>query len=169
MPPRKTTKAAEKTKSEVDYPAYATKPATDLQERFAAWIPEVTEYDPAAAKTKLAAFNDGVRLATALRMHFQASPENQEVLAQRKAEAEEKKAAPKAAPAKRGRKPKPKAEEDIEEVDEPDEVDEEDEETEEEEEAPAPKRTTRARKAAAGATKAKGGRRKATAGADAPF
>lgn len=164
MPPRGKNKAAA-AETEPDYTAYADKAPTDLQERFAAWIPEVTEYDPSSAKTKVEAFNEGVRLGTALRMEFQRSPENQELLKEKKAAAAAKKAEPKV-PGKRGRKPKPAA---VEEEVEPEEADlEEDEEDEDEEPAPPPKRATR-RKAAAGGASKSSGRRKAAAGADAPF
>lgn len=71
---------------EVDYTTYADKPATDLQERFAEWITDKTEYDPSAAKTKQAAFEDGVRLSVFLRIPFQKSPENQEARAEKAAE-----------------------------------------------------------------------------------
>lgn len=58
---------------------YLTKPPTDLQVRFADWIREQVGYDPTAAKNKLEAFEEGVRIATATRMVFQASPENKAV------------------------------------------------------------------------------------------
>jgi hypothetical protein len=77
--PKQSTEEAER-----DLTIYADKEPTDLQERFAVWIPEATGYDPATAKTKTEAFEEGVRLATALRMIFQASPENQEALAARR-------------------------------------------------------------------------------------
>jgi len=62
--------------TEVDLEAYLTKPPTDLQDRFADWIMEQVGYDPSGAKTKEAAFREGVRIATAIRIVFQASPEN---------------------------------------------------------------------------------------------
>jgi hypothetical protein len=161
MPPRGKTKAAA-AETEPDYTAYANKPPTDLQERFAAWIPEVTEYDPSSAKTKQEAFEEGVRLGTALRMEFQRSPENQELLKEKKAAAAAKKAEPKV-PGKRGRKPKAAVEEEVE----PEEADVEEDEEDEEEAPPPPKRATR-RKATGSASKSSG-RRKAAAGADAPF
>lgn len=80
-----------KESTEVDLEVYLTKPATDLQERFADWIMEQVGYDPSGAKTKEAAFREGVRIATATRMVFQASPENKEATAakrQERAEAE---------------------------------------------------------------------------------
>jgi hypothetical protein len=123
---------------EVDPTTYADKPATALQERFAEWIVSEVGYNPAAAKTKLEAFQEGVRIATATRMVFQASPFNREAnataAAQRasarkaaeaagEAPAPAKKAAPakaapaakKAAPAKRAAKPAPVAETEPEE------------------------------------------------------
>src|SRR6266436_3943409 len=117
-------RATEVEPDETDYPSYVGKAPTDLQGRFAAWIPEVTGYDPTSAKTKEAAFNEGVRLGVALRMKFQASPENQELLEARRAAIEEAKAAPKPK-AKRGRKPKEVEPEDVEpdEDDEPEEDD----------------------------------------------
>ncbi len=64
--------------TEVDLKGYLTKPATSLQDRFADWLmdEDIVGYDPSGAKTKEAAFREGVRLATAMRMVFQASPEN---------------------------------------------------------------------------------------------
>jgi hypothetical protein len=71
---------------EVDFQAYKEKAATDLQERFAGWIIDKLELT-FGTKKEQAAFEEGVRLATALRMVFQASPENQAVLAERRASA----------------------------------------------------------------------------------
>lgn len=163
---------AETEAAEVDYTVYNEKEPTDLQERFGEWITDKLELE-FGTKKEQAAFLNGVRLATALRMHFQASPENQEVIAERKAaRAEEVEEKPKPA-AKRGRKPKPVPEpEDIEEdVDEAEDVDEV-EESEEVEEKPKPvRRTTRGRAATsktAGAT-SKTARRKPAAKSDAPF
>lgn len=89
--------------AEVDLEVYLTKPPTDLQYRFAEWIRDQVGYDPTKAKTKEDAFNEGVRLGTALRMIFQASPENQQVLEDRRAErengSEPAPVKPKAAPA----------------------------------------------------------------------
>lgn len=84
----------------VDYTTYASKAPTDLQSRFAEWIVEKVEIDPATFKTKQQAFEEGVRLAVALRIPFQASPENQAVRAEaaRAREAAASEAAP--APAK---------------------------------------------------------------------
>ncbi|MEW2425017.1 hypothetical protein AB0911_31280 [Streptomyces nigra] len=61
-----------------DYTELAAKDATELHKNFAAWIEEKTGFAP-DLKT--------VQLAVTLRMSFQASPENQKHLAQRKAEA----------------------------------------------------------------------------------
>jgi len=128
--------------SEVDLSSYLDKTPTDLQERFAAWLKDAVGFDPSRAKTKEDAFNEGVRLATAMRMIFQASAENQEVLEQRRVEREQgveeetpkaKKAAKAAAPAKATTK-KATAKK-VAKVAE--EVEEEDEE-----EAPAPKKAT---------------------------
>lgn len=82
-----------------DYTKYADKTPSDLQERFAAWILEVTGFEPNDTDD----FNEGVRLATALRMAFQASPENQEVLEARREAAEAKKNAPKKVKAKKAK------------------------------------------------------------------
>lgn len=98
--------------AELDFAVYASKVPSDLQRRFAEWIPEVTEFDPSNCKTKQDAFEEGVRLATALRMHFQRSPENQELLEQRRAGSEaqaEVKSAKKAAKASVGTEEAPKA------------------------------------------------------------
>lgn len=75
---------------ERDLTTYADKAPTDLQSRFAEWIPDQTGYNPNSAKTKAEAFNAGVRLATALRMIFQASPENQAALEEARAAAAQK-------------------------------------------------------------------------------
>lgn len=82
-----------------DFTKYADKPPSDLQDRMAKWILDVTGYEP----DDLDSFNEGVRLAVALRMAFQASPENQAVLEKRREEAAAKKTAP---PKKRGPKAK---------------------------------------------------------------
>jgi hypothetical protein len=111
---------AETEAAERDLTVYAEKAPTDLQTRFAEWIPDQTGYNPNAAKSKVEAFNAGVKLATALRMVFQASPENQAALAESKARAEQakadrakaadekpakaEKAAPAKAPARKGAK-----------------------------------------------------------------
>ena len=98
---------------EPDYTVYRTKRPTPLQERFPEWITDKTGYDPSAAKSKQEAFEEGVRLATSLRMQFQASPENREATARLRAAREaaaaaepETTPAPVPVPATRGRKPK---------------------------------------------------------------
>lgn len=80
--------------AEVDLEAYLAKAPTDLQARFAEYIKDVVGYDPSTAKNKDEAFKEGVRLATALRMVFQASDENRKATAlRRKARAEAAEAA----------------------------------------------------------------------------
>lgn len=102
-----------------DFTKYADKAPSDLQSRMATWILDVTGYEP----DDLDSFNEGVRLAVALRMAFQASPENQAVLEKRREEAAAKKAAP---PKKRGPKAKaPKATEDDAEAEAEEESDSE--------------------------------------------
>lgn len=119
--------------AEVDYTKYAGKAPSDLHVRFTDWIiQEVYEGDsPHNSKAAAAAFAEGVRLATILRMPFQRSPENQEDLAERRAASAEAAAdkKPKKA-AKAAKKTKPTAAE-----------------AEEEEEQTAPKR--KAKKASA--------------------
>lgn len=75
-----------KATAEMDLAVYLEKAATDLQSRFGDWLVEVVGYEPSKAKTKDEAFREGVRLATALRMPFQRSDENQGVLSERRAE-----------------------------------------------------------------------------------
>lgn len=82
----KTAVAVAEPEEAYDYTTYLEKAPTDLQSRFAAWIIEQTGMQ-FGTKKEQAAFEEGVRLATALRMHFQRSPENQEVLTTRRAEA----------------------------------------------------------------------------------
>jgi hypothetical protein len=91
---------AETAEDEMDYPVYAAKAPTQTQARFAQWLIDKCQYSFTTRKEE-AAFRDGVRVATALRMPFQRSPENQEVLLGRRVELEEPK------PAKIARKPKP--------------------------------------------------------------
>jgi len=166
MPKKATTPAPVVEDAEVDYTKYVGKAPTDLQERFAEWILDKTEYDPSSEKTKAAAFAEGVRLGVALRMPFQRSDENQAVLEERREANEAKTAAKPAKKATKKAKPAPD-EDDIETADEalerpvrkavkkavkkaaaPVEVDDDDTE-----EAPAPKRTTRkAAKRGAGAS-----------------
>jgi hypothetical protein len=131
---------------EVDPTIYLDKAPSALQSRFAEWIQNEVGYNPAAAKTKLEAFQEGVRIATATRMVFQASPFNREAnalaaaeraearaLAEREA-AEAETAAPvkKAAPAKAA----PAAKKAVAKKVAPKPAPEE--ETEEDEETPAP-------------------------------
>lgn len=89
---------------ERDLAAYAEKPATPSLEFYSEWLTEATGYDPAAAKSKAAAFERGVYLAVTLHRDFQTSPENvefkeqqrvarEEALAAAKAQREEEKAA----------------------------------------------------------------------------
>lgn len=154
--------------SKVDYTPYADKEPTDLQRRFGEWILDKTGIEFGTNKEE-AAFKEGVRLGTALRMQFQGSPENQEVLEARKAAVEERKTAPKP---KRGRG-RPKAEVEPEEVDEePEEDEEEDDEPEDAAPAPKPRKAAaRSRKAPASKPAARTTRRKAAAAKsdDAPF
>jgi hypothetical protein len=79
-------KAAAEVVEDKDYTTYKDKPATDLQERFGEWIVDKLDLT-FGSKKEQAAFLEGVRLATALRMEFQASPENQAVLNARRASA----------------------------------------------------------------------------------
>lgn len=69
----------------VDPTIYLDKGPTTLQARFATWIQEEVGYNPNAAKTKLAAFEEGVRIATATRMVFQASDYNRAETAKERA------------------------------------------------------------------------------------
>lgn len=173
MPPRSKAAASAATE-EIDYTAYADKQPTDLQARFTEWILDKTEVDPAGFKTKQAAFEAGARLAVALRMKFQASPENQAVLEERRngSAQEDEEEAPKPKRKAAARKGRAKAVEPEEEPDEP-ELDDEDEEDEEPEPEAKPARRTRAasKKTNAPAKPAAGRRRaKATAkSGDAPF
>jgi outer membrane biosynthesis protein TonB len=179
MAPRaKKTAAPEPDVEVADYSGYRDKPATDLQERMADWVLE--QVDPIAhdengdeVELDVDSFKEGIRLGVALRMQFQASPENQEVLAANRAAREAGEEEPKPAkrkPAKAKAAPEP----------EPEELDEEDAEEPEEEPTPAPKakRTASARAKATGSTPAKPVRRTrgktaakvpAEVGADAPF
>lgn len=79
--------------TEEDFTKYKDKEPTELQARFAPWLVEKTGYDPAVAKTKQAAFEAGVRLAVALRIPFQASPENREATEARRLAAQEEREA----------------------------------------------------------------------------
>lgn len=83
----------------VDYTKYANQAPTPLQSDFAGWLPEKTGYDPTSAKSKLEAFNAGVRLAVSLRIPFQASPENRAATAKRQADRDASRVAAEAAKA----------------------------------------------------------------------
>jgi hypothetical protein len=70
----------------LDYTYPLGQPPTPLQERFADWLRgDEVGYDPNAAKSKLEAFNEGVRLSVALRIPYQASDANREATAQERA------------------------------------------------------------------------------------
>jgi hypothetical protein len=140
----------EEIEEEKDYSTYLEKEPTPLQEHFAEWIQDKTGYEPNDADD----FATGVQLATALRMEFQRSPENQARLEERRAAAEQAAEERSSKPAgKRGR-PR-KTVEPVEDADEPEET---------EEEAPKPTRKRPAARAKAGATKTT----KAKAGATRP-
>lgn len=96
------TAEAEETVAEVtekDYTAYVTKAPGALYDHLLGWIKEKSGVTFASAKEEKA-FDLGVKLTLALRTHHQASPENQERLAEaaaaREAAAEEAAKAPKA-------------------------------------------------------------------------
>lgn len=67
-----------------DIANYKEKAATGLQIRFADWLIEKLEIEFPNTKAE-AAFREAVRLATALRMVFQASPENKKAKAEKAA------------------------------------------------------------------------------------
>ncbi len=71
---------------EGDFTRYLDQPPTPLQARFVGWIMDKVGYDPATAKSKQEAFAAGVKFAVALRIPFQASPENKAATAQLRAE-----------------------------------------------------------------------------------
>ena len=75
-----------------DYKRPLGKAPTSLQARFAEWLMgDEVGYSPASAKTKQEAFEEGVRLAVALRIPFQASDFNREATAvEREAKAAER-------------------------------------------------------------------------------
>lgn len=117
--------AAKAAEADVDFTVWASKAPTDLQKRFGPWLMEKVGLEFATKKEE-AAFFEGVRLATALRIPFQSSPENQAARAEKAAEPKPekvektaKKAAKTAAPAaedpaettpaKPGRKPRKSA------------------------------------------------------------
>lgn len=129
-------RAPRKNKPEAeDFSPYLEKGPTDLQARFTDWLKgEAVGYDPATAKTKAEAFAEGVRLATALRMKFQASPENQEELEARrlaKEEEQQAKSSKRKSPARKTRKAKA-------EEPEPEELEDDEEELEDDEDDEAP-------------------------------
>src|SRR6185369_4944223 len=103
---------------EPDFAAIVAKDITPLQEHFADWVVEKTGITFGTAK-EMASFREGLRIGTALRGSHQASPENQERLAEAKrareaAEAEEtpapaKKAAPPAAAPEESKPPAKRA------------------------------------------------------------
>lgn len=68
-----------------DLSTYVGKDATPTQERFADWIEAETGIQFGTQKERTA-FRDGVRLAKALVMRYQASDANKEATAQEKAE-----------------------------------------------------------------------------------
>lgn len=68
--------------------AYKEKEPTAVQTRYADWLIEKLSLDFKTPKDETL-FRESVRLATALRMIFQASPENQGVRAETRAEREE--------------------------------------------------------------------------------
>lgn len=95
---RAAARAAEK---EQDFTTWAAKEPTDLQGRFADWLIEKVGV-AVTSKKEEAAFREGVRLGTALRIPFQASPENQAARASKAAEPKPAKVAKAAAaPAKK--------------------------------------------------------------------
>lgn len=184
MAPRSKKAAVEPEVPEVDYSVYRDKPPTDLQERMADWVLDqfdVVAHDEDGGELELdeASFREGIRLGVAFRMIFQASPENQAVLAENKArrlaEEEDVKPTPKAKPARKTAKAAVVNEE-AEEAEE-----EEDAEPEEAEEAPkaTAKRRTAKAGTSGGAKAAKPATRRTTrgktaaapvaVGSDAPF
>lgn len=84
-------------REEIDYTSYRDKAPTDLQARFPDWLIEKVGVTFGTKKEE-AAFREGVRLATALRMPFQASPENRAATAERRAERAAQAAVPAAEP-----------------------------------------------------------------------
>lgn len=108
--PVETAPAVEETEdTERDYTALAAKPPSELSEHILAWIIEKAGVTFATAKEQ-AAFAKGVDLTIKFRTYHQASPENQERLAEAKAAretAKAEKATAKAAKAEEGEEPKP--------------------------------------------------------------
>lgn len=102
MAPRATQSAPAEQEAarEIDYEAYKTKAPTDLQERFVPWLTDKVGIDPNSDfKSKAHAFAEGVRLAVALRIPFQASDENRAATEQARANREQARAQRQAAPA----------------------------------------------------------------------
>jgi len=92
--------------------AYNDKATTAVQERYADWLIEKLAIEFPNTKAE-GAFREAVRVATALRSIFQASPENQEAREESRAErAEEKAEKPKATKATRGKAAKAEPDED---------------------------------------------------------
>lgn len=87
---------------------YKNKEATTVQERYADWLIEKLQLEFPNPKSE-AAFREAVRLATALRMIFQASPENQEARENARSEREEAPAPAKPAKAAKAAKAQPAA------------------------------------------------------------
>jgi len=79
-PPSETAKAYQ----EPDFAAIVAKDITPLQQHFLDWVIEKTGVTFSTKKEE-AAFAEGIRIGTALRGAHQASPENQERLAEAKA------------------------------------------------------------------------------------
>jgi hypothetical protein len=74
-----------KVMSDADIAAYKDKAATAVQTRYADWLIEKLDLEFPNTKAE-AAFREAVRLSTALRMIFQASPENQGARAEARTE-----------------------------------------------------------------------------------
>jgi hypothetical protein len=100
-PPSQAAQRAAET--EEDYAKYADKAPTDLQARFADWVLDKTGVTFTTKKEETA-YREGIRLAVALRMKFQASPENQAAIVERaeRVKAEELEAAKTPAPPRKG-------------------------------------------------------------------
>jgi hypothetical protein len=136
---------------EVDPTIYLEKGPTALQERFATWIKDEVGYNPSAAKTKAEAFEEGVRIATATRMVFQASAYNRAAneearKAREAAEAQEIEEAP--APAPKAKKAAPTKKAAANKAAPVEEEETEEEETEEKAPAPAARSTRSTRRPA---------------------
>lgn len=89
---------AAKNYQEPDFEAILNKPPTSLQEHFSDWVVAKTGITFQTKKEE-AAFREGLRIGTALRGVHQASPENQERLAEARARAAEAAQEAAAAPA----------------------------------------------------------------------